>query len=185
MKTKATAVLGVLAVAAAVATAFVPAAGASASAGPQTGGSIHVDGRWTVTVRDRSGKVVSTRRFENALVGPGQERLISLLIGVSVAPANGAGWGIVWQHTVPQGRTTEAVPTIKVHHIVPTGWSAAQPYVANITLDGSVSATTATQLVAVGTRLNTCGGASHTTATCTPPATPSNFANFTVQLYFS
>jgi hypothetical protein len=185
MKTKATAVLGMLAMAAAVATAFVPAAGASAAAGPQTGASIHVDGRWTVTVRDRSGEVVSTRRFENALVGPGQERLISLLIGVSVAPANGAGWGIVWQHTVPQGQTTEAVPTIKVHHIVPTGWAAAQPYLANITLDGSVSATTATQLVAVGTRLSTCGGAGHTTATCTPPATPSNFANFTVQLYFS
>lgn len=180
MKTKITAALGALSVAAALATAFAPAAsaGARASGAPQSGGSIHVEGRWTVAVHGRDGGVVSTRRFENALVGDGQLRLISLLMGVSVAPANGAGWEIVWEHTVPGGHTTEALPTIKVHHIASTSWAVQPPYLANITLSGSVAATTATQLLAVGTTLKICVG-SYTTATCTSPSTPLNVANFT------
>ena len=180
MKTKVSAVLGAFAAAVAVATAFAPAAsaGAHASGAPLTGGSVHVDGRWTVTVHGHSGGVVSTRRFENALVGDGQLRLISLLMGVSVAPANGAGWEILWEHSVPGGHTTEALPTIKVHHIDSTSWAVEPPYLANITLSGSVAPTTATQLLAVGTTLRTCAG-SYTAASCPAPATPSNVVNFT------
>ena len=65
-----------------------------------------------------------------------------------------------------------------MHHIDSTSWAVEPPYLANITLSGSVAATTATQLLAVGTTLRTCAG-SYTAASCPPPATPSNVVNFT------
>ncbi len=58
MKTRGTGRPRTFAAAMVVATAFAPAAsaGARASAAPLTGGSVHVDGRWTVTVHGRSGR---------------------------------------------------------------------------------------------------------------------------------
>jgi hypothetical protein len=182
MKTKTMATLGVIAAGVAAATMLVPAAGASSAAPKPNGDSIKVHGRWTITVRDRSGHVVSTRRFENSLVGIGQTHLIDLLFGVSVAPAYGAGWELLWVHkdAGSPGKTTDAVPISRVGHITPTGWNEAPQQTANIDMVGSVKATTATQLLAVGTSIETCSGQTYTAKTCSRPV--SNNINFTCKV---
>ena len=179
MKTKTMATLGVIAASVATAVVLVPAVGARQAAKPN-GVSIKVHGRWTITVRDRNGHVAATRRFENSLVGLGQERLISLLWGVSVAPANGAGWGIIYQHqdANSQAKQNEAVPISRRIHISSSDWNEDPQNLANITLWGSVKATSATQLVAVGTSLKICGG-TYTAAACPAPTTPPTQFDFT------
>jgi hypothetical protein len=154
MKLKATAGLAALA---AVAAALAPVASASAAADPHAGGSVHVQGRWTITVRGRNGHVVSTRRFENSLTGQGQKKLIQTLSGQIAV----GGWQILWRHpaSVGNGFQIENVPSIKLAYILPTNDNQeAAPGSANITLSGQDKPAAPTTIQRVGTNIDFCGG---------------------------
>jgi hypothetical protein len=49
--------------------------------GQPTASGIHVHGRWTLVARDRHGRVVARRRFENGLTTDGAKNLIGILSG--------------------------------------------------------------------------------------------------------
>jgi hypothetical protein len=65
--------------------------------GSDAGGHVTVHGKWTLVVRDRHGKVVARRRFENALQTGGRTVLTGLLTGRAVL----GGWEVMLNQPSP------------------------------------------------------------------------------------
>lgn len=81
--------------------AFAGAAGAAGTGlltitvhgGSHAAGGIQVHGKWKLVVHARNGKVVATRRFENALTSDGAYELMGLLTGGTLGAFNSGHYG--------------------------------------------------------------------------------------------
>lgn len=51
-------------------------------------GAIAVHGRWVITVRNKRGKIVQRRRFENSLTQDGSQALVDVLTGAETIDTN-------------------------------------------------------------------------------------------------
>lgn len=79
-----------LAVAAAIWGAAAQASPAPVATQPaaKTPGAIAVHGRWVITVRNKRGKIVQRRRFENSLTQDGSQALVDVLTGAETIDTN-------------------------------------------------------------------------------------------------
>lgn len=117
-------------------------------------GNVKVHGRWTIVVRNTTGRVVSRRRFENSLTGNGAELLRSILTRHSTA----GRWSValeapqqVWVSTEPDATIDgEGAPYELTNNLAVTISGTA------IELSGSVTAMEDASVGVVGTDLDAC-----------------------------
>lgn len=141
------------------------AGGVSArSKGSPTGVMLTVHGKWTIVVRNKHGKVVAQRRFENALVSSGAATIARILAGQAAAGSWGVniGFGAI----VDAFNTASDTPPFYKNLVVTAPTSG--PDANKVVLSGTATPSSDTTIGNVDTYLGTC--TSPSTAQCISPA---------------
>jgi hypothetical protein len=149
--------------------ALVVGAGVATAATARTttspaGVMVTVHGKWTIVVRNKHGKVVQLRRFENSLVPSGAGVIASLLAGTGAA----GSWGvnITFGAIVDSHNTASDSPPFYKNLQVTAPTSG--PDANKVVLSGSATPTADSTITHVDTYLGLC--TSPSTALCTSPA---------------
>ena len=116
------------------------------AAGPSEG--IQVHGDWTIDIYNEDGTLDQSVEFENALVEPGGDALIQLLLGAG--PVDGQSWAIALSNACPTGCLITDVTATGVN----TGGSVNLSDA--LELQGAVVATTTATIDTVSTRFGYC-----------------------------
>jgi hypothetical protein len=149
-------VLGAVAIASGATYAVASATGSGgASAAPARADSITVRGRWTIRVLDRSRKVATVRRFENALILP---QIPARILGRKASPGL---WDIYAQdnsgnNNSPCGGRTCLIRETRDASSPLTVSAPARPDPGPLTLNGQFTATQNGVINRVGTGLMEC-----------------------------
>lgn len=132
---------------------------------------IQVHGKWSLVVRNRRGKVVARRRFENALTPQGADILVGLIAETSFFPGAGNTWGgygsiggqgiQLDDGSAPGHGCNLLFPIVNpcvIEHSNGAGASALSVVAApsGITLSGNVAPAATTTFTKVETLLKTC-----------------------------
>ena len=144
---------------------FAVGASARTTSSP-AGVMVTVHGKWTIVVRNKHGKVIRIRRFENSLVSSGAGTIAALLAGTAAA----GSWGvnITFGAIVDAHNTAPDTPPFykNLQVTAPT----TGPDANKVVLSGTATPAADTTITQVDTYLGLCTAPA--TAGCTSPANP-------------